>query len=68
MGLQKRSEEGGLSMEVGDIVTIYEDPLSCQKPEGEAKLVELLIDDKEMQYWKVESLGEYYRRWIKKVK
>ena len=55
-------------MEVGDIVTIYEDPLSCQKPEGEAKLVELLIDDKEMQYWKVESLGEYYRRWIKKVK
>ena len=54
-------------MKVGDVVVIYEDPLTQKKPEGKATLIKLVMDDVEMQRWEVESLGERYFRWIKKA-
>jgi hypothetical protein len=53
-------------LEVGNTVIIYEDPMTESKPEGKAKLVELLKDGIDLQYWRVESLGEQFNRWIKK--
>lgn len=58
-------------MKVGDVVMIYEDPISEKKPEGKAKLLELLMDG-ELQYWRVLFLSEdkrnpyNFNRWIKK--
>jgi hypothetical protein len=54
-------------MKTGDIVTIYEDPVTCQKIEGDAELLELLMDDTTMQYWHVRfKNGDHGPRWIKK--
>lgn len=56
-------------MKKGDIVTIYENPLTKEKPEGRAKLVKKICDDVDMEYWQVQFLpGERnnYTRWIKK--
>lgn len=54
-------------MKVRDIVMIYEDPLTCRKPEGKAKLLKLLKDDIELQFWRVcFDNGETANRWIKK--
>jgi len=63
--LEKKIKE---KFEVGDIVTIYEDPLTCSKVEGKARLLELLKDDEQLQYWRVEFLRDHEQanRWIKK--
>jgi hypothetical protein len=53
-------------MKQGETVTIYEDPITCQKSEGKAKLVRRIMVDGDLEYWEVESLGEHFRRWIKK--
>jgi hypothetical protein len=58
----------GEKLEVGNIITVFEDPLTEKKAEGKAKLIKLLKDDSEtraLQYWEVESLGEKYLRWIR---
>ena len=51
-------------MKPGDKVTVFENPLTRTKPEGQAKLVKCLIED---NYWEVEfieDLGETFQRWI----
>lgn len=53
----------------GDIVTIYEDPLTEQKPEGKAKLVQKVNEDElGLERWLVEFVedGSQLYRWIKK--
>lgn len=45
----------------GNIVTIYERPLTHEEPEGKAKLLTLIIRDMGIQdygYWKVEFEDE----------
>jgi len=57
-------------MKKGDIVTIYQDPLTQEKFEGKAVLLEFLKDDYQMERWEVhfleDSLDERYERWVKK--
>lgn len=56
-------------MKKGDVVMIYQDPITQKKPEGKAKLLKLEIRDKsgEMEYWKVlfKNEDETYFRWVK---
>lgn len=53
-------------MEKGQIVTIYEDPITRKKPEGNAKLLALEKDDPIMQYWRVRfNNGFITSRWIR---
>jgi hypothetical protein len=54
---------------VGNVVKVYEDPLAEKRLEGEAKLVELLQQDDEREYWLVEFTRGHERhpRWIKKA-
>lgn len=55
-------------MEKGQIIMIYQDPITQQKPEGEAKLLKLEKDDPDQQYWKVRFLSDGFVtfRWIHK--
>lgn len=56
-------------MKKGDIVRIYEDPVTCQKIEGAAKLLKLENDNiPEQQFWKVRFQHDYFitSRWIKR--
>ena len=56
-------------MKVGDEVTIYEDPLTCQKAEGKGRLIQKLQDNGEMEYWCVAFLSgdrDQANRWIRK--
>ena len=52
----------------GDVVRIYDDPLTEQKFEAEAKLVEKMLEEPEREYWLVEFTKGHERhpRWIKK--
>jgi len=54
----------------GDVVRIYEDPLTEKRLEGEAKLIEKVSQDidTEREYWLVEFTRghERHARWIKK--
>ena len=49
-------------MKVGDTVTVYEDPITELRPEGDVRLLELLtanqgnFDGRVLQYWSVEFL------------
>lgn len=52
----------GDKMKPGDIVMIYEDPITQQKEEGRAKLIKQLFDSGDGQpYWLVEFLEDNYR-------
>ena len=53
---------------VGDVVKIYEDPLTEKKLEGEAKLIQQLSEDVEREFWLVEMTRGHERhpRWITK--
>lgn len=58
-------------MKKGDIVTIYQDPLTKQEVEGQAQLREHEYDHRNLEYWQVRFLGEedgdpIVRRFIKK--
>lgn len=73
--LQTRSKKQpfllGENMQVGDVVTIYIHPKTCQTVEGTARLLKLLADGEELQFWRVEFMtkerkGEQANRWIKK--
>lgn len=67
---------GGGRMKAGDLVTIYEDPLTEKKPEGEAKLIRRTAvsplqkckDGMGLEQWLVEFLSDKAKcyRWIKK--
>ena len=56
-------------MKTGDIVIVYSNPISCEHPEGRAKLIEFLEDLNELELWKVEFLDHpehFYSVLIKK--
>jgi len=56
-------------MEKGDIVTIYDDPLTESNPEGKAELITRLnTDGFNQEYWSVRFIEDGYKtaRWIKK--
>jgi len=60
-------------MKVGDKVTIYEDPITCKKQEGIAKLVRHVKSDPALgtELWYVRFPSDptvEYQRWIKKPK
>lgn len=44
-------------MKKGDVVTIFEDPITETKPEGKATLIRLL--DRDMGIWE----GRQFKRW-----
>ncbi|MGH7774654.1 MAG: hypothetical protein ACREQA_20715 [Candidatus Binatia bacterium] len=59
------------SMKPGHVVTIYEDPFTCQVPEGRAILVKHLYGGTMgATLWRVRFMGESdeYERWIKTEK
>jgi hypothetical protein len=56
-------------MKVGDIVEIYEKPMTNERLEGRAKLVRLLTSDYDRELWEVKFVGDdavLFLRWIKK--
>jgi len=67
------SEES--KMKKGEVVTIHEDPITEEKPEGEAKLLKKIDEDHHAvrprcEFWQVKFLDEKYKRlrFIKKIK
>jgi hypothetical protein len=59
---------GEQMLKPGDVVTVYEDPWTEKRPEGEAKLIEKVGDDGEREQWLVKFVFDQSRhpRWIKK--
>lgn len=57
-------------MKAGEVVMIYEDPLTMQKPEGKAKLIKRVRENESAELWTVAFLSEdestEYLRWLKK--
>lgn len=56
-----------MRLEKGQIVMVYQDPITCQTKEGKAKLIRNLNQNHPKQeYWQVEFLEDNYRcpRWI----
>lgn len=55
-------------MKQGDVVMIYEDPITKQQPEGKARLREKLAHNSNREYWVVRFVGDgsVVGRWIKK--
>lgn len=53
---------------IGDVVRIYDDPLTEKKFEAEAKLINMILEDDDREYWLVEFTPDHERhpRWIKK--
>jgi len=52
-------------MEKGQIVTVFQDPITEGVPEGKAKLIKIVDDygaapDKELEYWEVAFLDDKY--------
>lgn len=47
-------------MQAGDIKMIYEDPLTEQKPEGEALLLSRERVDRNFEFWNVQMLSDGY--------
>jgi len=54
-------------MKKGDIVMVYENPITQEKPEGEAELVQRLVGYGILEHWEVKFLatGEVTTRNIK---
>lgn len=57
-------------MESGQHIMIYEDPITCKKPEGEAKLLRKKWTKGELERWKVKFVADNFvcERFIKEVK
>ncbi len=59
-------------MKAGDLVTIYQDPITCKKEEGKAELIKCHIsrEHDQTEYWEVIFVDEdiTYNRWINKEK
>jgi hypothetical protein len=45
-------------MQKGDVVMIYEDPITEQKPEGKAELLKKVGGDEEVEQWIVRFLDD----------
>lgn len=56
-------------MKLGDTITIYNDPITKKQPEGEAKLLRLISEEKNQDFWKVKFLsdGHITTRWVEKT-
>jgi len=48
-------------MEKGQIITVYEDPITQTKIEGDAKLLGKIAENTDLEDWKVEFLDDGYR-------
>jgi hypothetical protein len=49
----------GESMRVGNVVMVYEDPITCYSLEGQAELIKKVRDgDNNLQVWEVRFEGE----------
>ena len=55
-------------MKQGDVVMIYDDPITKKKREGNATLIEKLTEDTSQEYWQVRFIDDGYvtGRWIEK--
>lgn len=42
----------------GDIITVYYDPVTQKQPEGRAKLLQLLVDRDDRQFWQVSFVDD----------
>ena len=55
-------------MRPGNVVDIFEDPVTCTRREGAARLVRLIKKTEKAEYWKVHFLADpedvTYERWI----
>lgn len=54
-------------LDKGHVVMIYEDPITCRHPEGEAFLIECLIpSDGTREYWRVRFTADNFKtsRWV----
>jgi len=47
-----------MSNKKGDIVMVYEDPITEQKPEGKAKLLAFVNNFGELENWEVKFLDD----------
>ena len=45
-------------MKQGDVVTVYEDPITCNKEEGKAVLESFWFEDEVIERWHVRFVGE----------
>lgn len=45
-------------MKTGDIVMVYEDPITEQKPESKVKLLKLITSDGYLEHWEVKFLDD----------
>jgi rubrerythrin len=66
-GKPRRYTEIPAALKPGDVVMIYEDPVTKAKPEGRAKLLKLIrTEEEDMQFWQVEFIegGEKVERWV----
>ena len=43
-------------MKSGDVVTIYEKPITKEQPEGEAVLIKKLSEHRGKEYWEIKFL------------
>lgn len=66
------TRQGNLQWQPGDIVTVYQDPVSEEKPEGKVRLIEKITEDPpevftRLERWEVEFLDDGFRtqRFIK---
>jgi len=57
-----------MTLTSGEQVTIYQDPITCTKPEGTAFLIERLKQDTDTEYWRVRFVPDNFKtsRWINK--
>ena len=56
-------------MKKGDVVTIYEDPFTKKKIEGEARLVRSLntMSDENLELWEVHFTGDSPGHYVERV-
>jgi hypothetical protein len=68
-----QNPKGASKLKIGEKVTIYEDPVTCKRPEGKATLVRLVkpsqpSDEPKLEHWEVQfdaEIGDTYIRVIK---
>jgi hypothetical protein len=53
-----KGDEYTMSNKKGDIVMVYEDPITEQKPEGKAKLLAFVNNFGELENWEVKFLDD----------
>ncbi|MDL1959117.1 MAG: hypothetical protein LWX01_04625 [Deltaproteobacteria bacterium] len=63
----RKVNKRGRGMKRNDKVVIYHDPITKKRPEGEAILLNRLVQQFDQEYWAVRFMnGWVSSRWIKK--